>query len=119
MPIFENGGILRFFVETPENEPFTDPKAWDFFPTIGPSHQDCGYWPAIRGQTDPPRLGKSAMALDRISRAHFRNHRARELAQTRQFNLPLGENGARKTNILEAIHLLAQGPGGQDRQRIG
>lgn len=51
------------------------------------------------------------MALDRISLAHFRNHRASELAQTRQFNLLVGENGAGKTNILEAISLLAPGRG--------
>lgn len=51
------------------------------------------------------------MALDRISLAHFRNHRASELAQTRQFNLLIGENGAGKTNILEAISLLAPGRG--------
>lgn len=51
------------------------------------------------------------MALDRISLAHFRNHRASELAQTRHFNLLIGENGAGKTNILEAISLLAPGRG--------
>src|SRR3546814_4725854 len=53
----------------------------------------------------------TAMALDRISLAHFRNHCASELAQTRQFNLLIGENGAGKTNILEAISLLAPGRG--------
>lgn len=51
------------------------------------------------------------MALDRITLAHFRNHRASELAGTRQFNLLVGENGAGKTNILEALSLLAPGRG--------
>lgn len=51
------------------------------------------------------------MALDRITLAHFRNHRASDLAGTRQFNLLVGENGAGKTNILEAISLLSPGRG--------
>jgi len=51
------------------------------------------------------------MALDRIILAHFRNHRASDLAGTQHFNLLVGENGAGKTNILEAISLLAPGRG--------
>ena len=51
------------------------------------------------------------MALDRISLSEFRNHAATELAGTRGFNLLVGENGAGKTNILEALSLLAPGRG--------
>lgn len=51
------------------------------------------------------------MALDRISLSHFRNHRASELAQTAQINVLYGENGAGKTNVLEALSLLAPGRG--------
>ncbi len=51
------------------------------------------------------------MALDRISLAHFRNHRSTELGGTAHFNLLVGENGAGKTNVLEALSLLAPGRG--------
>jgi len=51
------------------------------------------------------------MALDRIILTNFRNHRATELAETRQFNLLVGDNGAGKTNVLEALSLLAPGRG--------
>lgn len=51
------------------------------------------------------------MALDRISLAHFRNHRSTELGDTAHFNLLVGENGAGKTNVLEALSLLAPGRG--------
>ncbi|WP_428027593.1 DNA replication/repair protein RecF [Altererythrobacter sp.] len=51
------------------------------------------------------------MALDRISLSHFRNHRGTELGETRHLNLLFGENGAGKTNVLEAISLLAPGRG--------
>ncbi len=51
------------------------------------------------------------MALDRISLTDFRNHAATELEATTQFNLLVGENGAGKTNILEALSLLAPGRG--------
>lgn len=51
------------------------------------------------------------MALDRIALENFRNHRRSELARTRQFNLLVGENGAGKTNVLEALSLLAPGRG--------
>ncbi len=51
------------------------------------------------------------MALDRISLSHFRNHRETELGETRHLNLLFGENGAGKTNVLEAISLLAPGRG--------
>ncbi|MEP5938480.1 MAG: DNA replication/repair protein RecF [Erythrobacter sp.] len=51
------------------------------------------------------------MALDRISLSNFRNHQLTELADTRAFNLLIGENGAGKTNVLEALSLLAPGRG--------
>jgi predicted ATP-dependent endonuclease of OLD family len=51
------------------------------------------------------------MALSRISLSHFRNHRETQIDGARQFNLLVGENGAGKTNVLEAISLLAPGRG--------
>jgi DNA replication and repair protein RecF len=51
------------------------------------------------------------MALDRILLSRFRNHRDTAIAGTRQFNLLVGENGAGKTNVLEAISLFAPGRG--------
>jgi DNA replication and repair protein RecF len=51
------------------------------------------------------------MALDRISLSRFRNHRETSLGGARQFNLLVGENGAGKTNVLEALSLLAPGRG--------
>lgn len=51
------------------------------------------------------------MALDRISLTTFRNHIASELSETARFNLLVGENGAGKTNVLEALSLLAPGRG--------
>lgn len=51
------------------------------------------------------------MALDRITLTHFRNHRATRLDGAAQFNLLVGDNGAGKTNVLEALSLLAPGRG--------
>ncbi|MXO64923.1 DNA replication/repair protein RecF [Altericroceibacterium endophyticum] len=51
------------------------------------------------------------MSLDRITIAHFRNHSESRLDETASFNLLVGENGAGKTNILEALSLLAPGRG--------
>ncbi len=51
------------------------------------------------------------MALDRITLTQFRNHAATRLDGTAQLNLLVGENGAGKTNILEALSLLAPGRG--------
>jgi DNA replication and repair protein RecF len=51
------------------------------------------------------------MALDRISLSRFRNHRETTLEGAREFNLLVGENGAGKTNVLEALSLLAPGRG--------
>jgi DNA replication and repair protein RecF len=57
------------------------------------------------------RTYRAAMALDRILLSQFRNHRATAIEGTRQFNLLVGENGAGKTNVLEALSLLAPGRG--------
>lgn len=51
------------------------------------------------------------MALDRIQLAQFRNHRDTRLDGAAKFNLLVGENGAGKTNVLEALSLLAPGRG--------
>jgi DNA replication and repair protein RecF len=51
------------------------------------------------------------MPLDRILLTDFRNHRDSLVAGTAQFNLLVGENGAGKTNVLEALSLLAPGRG--------
>ena len=51
------------------------------------------------------------MALDRITLSSFRNHTETALDEARRFNLLVGENGAGKTNVLEAISLLAPGRG--------
>lgn len=51
------------------------------------------------------------MALDRILLSRFRNHRETLVEGTAQFNLLVGENGAGKTNVLEAISLFAPGRG--------
>jgi DNA replication and repair protein RecF len=51
------------------------------------------------------------MALDRIILATFRNHPATSLEGARKFNLLVGENGAGKTNVLEALSLFAPGRG--------
>lgn len=51
------------------------------------------------------------MAVDRLTLSGYRNHAASSLDDTRHFNLLVGENGAGKTNILEALSLLAPGRG--------
>lgn len=51
------------------------------------------------------------MALDRITLSDFRNHALSRLDGAARFNLLIGENGAGKTNILEALSLLAPGRG--------
>ncbi|MEQ1499185.1 MAG: DNA replication/repair protein RecF [Novosphingobium sp.] len=51
------------------------------------------------------------MALDRILLTTFRNHLDTRLDGTAQFNLLVGDNGAGKTNVLEALSLLAPGRG--------
>ena len=51
------------------------------------------------------------MAIDRITLSRFRNHGESRLDGTGQFNLQEGENGAGKTNVLEALSLFAPGRG--------
>ena len=51
------------------------------------------------------------MPLDRILLQDFRNHAATALDGCARFNLLVGENGAGKTNVLEALSLLAPGRG--------
>ncbi|PLK26353.1 DNA replication/repair protein RecF [Novosphingobium sp. TH158] len=51
------------------------------------------------------------MTLDRLLLNAFRNHAETRIEGTRHFNLLVGENGAGKTNVLEAISLLAPGRG--------
>lgn len=51
------------------------------------------------------------MALAKITLQTFRNHAASELSETAHFNLLVGENGAGKTNVLEALSLLSPGRG--------
>lgn len=51
------------------------------------------------------------MALDRISLENFRNHASSALEGTAKFNLLVGENGAGKTNVLEALSLFSPGRG--------
>ncbi|WP_373487477.1 AAA family ATPase, partial [Blastomonas sp.] len=51
------------------------------------------------------------MAISALSLTQFRNHAASCLAPVGRFNVICGENGAGKTNILEAISLLAPGRG--------
>ncbi len=51
------------------------------------------------------------MALDRILLTDFRNHRETHLDGSAKFNLLIGDNGAGKTNVLEALSLFAPGRG--------
>ncbi|HMO68899.1 MAG TPA: DNA replication/repair protein RecF, partial [Novosphingobium sp.] len=49
--------------------------------------------------------------IDRLRLSAFRNHAETALDGARRFNLLVGENGAGKTNVLEALSLLAPGRG--------
>ena len=51
------------------------------------------------------------MSLTRLTLRTFRNHAATRLEGMAAFNVLVGENGAGKTNVLEAISLLAPGRG--------
>lgn len=51
------------------------------------------------------------MALRGVTLSDFRNHAATELTNIAPINLLVGANGAGKTNILEALSLLAPGRG--------
>ncbi|PKB19618.1 DNA replication and repair protein RecF [Novosphingobium kunmingense] len=66
---------------------------------------------AFRVTLGKQRTIAAIMVLDRISLTRFRNHRGTRLEDTAKFNLLVGENGAGKTNVLEALSLLAPGRG--------
>lgn len=51
------------------------------------------------------------MPLTRLTLRDFRNHAGTRLEGLARFNVLVGENGAGKTNVLEAISLLAPGRG--------
>ena len=51
------------------------------------------------------------MPLTRLTLRDFRNHAATRLDGLAMFNVLVGENGAGKTNVLEALSLLAPGRG--------
>lgn len=51
------------------------------------------------------------MALSRLTLRDFRNHAATRIETSARFNVLTGENGAGKTNVLEALSLLAPGRG--------
>ncbi len=51
------------------------------------------------------------MVLTRLTLRDFRNHAGTRLDALAHFNVLVGENGAGKTNVLEAISLLAPGRG--------
>lgn len=51
------------------------------------------------------------MSITRLTLRTFRNHAATRLEGMQPFNVLVGENGAGKTNVLEAISLLAPGRG--------
>jgi len=51
------------------------------------------------------------MSLAKITLQNFRNHESSALTETAHFNLLVGENGAGKTNVLEALSLLSPGRG--------
>ncbi len=57
------------------------------------------------------RYSGPQMALSSLSLTQFRNHEATRLQAGARFNVIWGNNGAGKTNILEAISLLAPGRG--------
>ncbi len=51
------------------------------------------------------------MSLSRLTLTHYRNHAALDLQLNSNFIIFSGENGAGKTNILEAVSMLAPGRG--------
>lgn len=51
------------------------------------------------------------MALVSLTLSRFRNHRQSHITHAGRFNILVGDNGAGKTNILEALSLLAPGRG--------
>lgn len=74
-----------------------------------------GFWGehvcALEQSRAAPYRAKLTMPLSRLTLQHFRNHAGTRLDDTARFNILIGENGAGKTNVLEAISLLAPGRG--------
>ncbi|ESZ86261.1 MAG: DNA repair protein RecF [Blastomonas sp. CACIA14H2] len=65
----------------------------------------------MRAWVRASRYSGPQMALSSLSLTQFRNHEATRLQAGARFNVIWGDNGAGKTNILEAISLLAPGRG--------
>lgn len=65
----------------------------------------------LRGVGVRATLSRSVAMLDRILLSRFRNHGETRVEGTAKFNLLVGENGAGKTNVLEAVSLFAPGRG--------
>jgi DNA replication and repair protein RecF len=65
----------------------------------------------LRAWVCASRYSGPQMALSSLSLTQFRNHEATRLQAGARFNVIWGNNGAGKTNILEAISLLAPGRG--------
>jgi DNA replication and repair protein RecF len=82
---------------------FLSADEWEILPSIGNT--------LVRGLARRNRLTPPGMALDRIILGRFRNHAASALDGAGALNLLVGENGAGKTNVLEAISLFAPGRG--------
>ena len=81
---------------------------WENSPIIGDALCD-SHAPMVLWAASP--IARAPMALDRITLSHFRNHPASRLDGSAELNLLVGENGAGKTNVLEALSLLAPGRG--------
>ena len=81
---------------------------WENSPTIGDALCD-SLAPLVLWAASP--IARAPMALDRITLSHFRNHPASRLDGSATLNLLVGENGAGKTNVLEALSLFAPGRG--------
>jgi DNA replication and repair protein RecF len=107
VPNSKNRRIPPFLHDTQIYSLFIKPKDWEFFPSIGIGD----FLEAIVAFTDARANRTSTMALSKITLQNFRNHASSELADTAHFNLLVGENGAGKTNVLEAISLLSPGRG--------
>jgi DNA replication and repair protein RecF len=91
--------FCRFSFLDLESAGFSAAAGWGFSPTIGSGI-------ALR-----LAVTVAAMALDRITLSRFRNHAATALQGSAKLNLLFGENGAGKTNVLEALSLFAPGRG--------
>lgn len=65
----------------------------------------------LRAIIAPSRYSRDQMALSTLSLTQFRNHAESRIVAGARFNVIWGDNGAGKTNILEAISLLAPGRG--------